>query len=54
VTGILVVFTVLPKTKPTPKYQLVLYGLIPVLFPAFFIFTFYVIWFIGEYLAEWY
>ena len=50
--GLLVVLTILPKTKPTPKYLLVLYGLIPVLTPAFFIASFYIIfWMIGEYFA---
>jgi hypothetical protein len=53
-TGYFIVSTILPKSKPTPKYQLVLYGLIPILFSAFFLATYYIILNIGGYLDRWY
>ena len=51
VTGLLVVFTILPKPKPTPKYHLVLYGLFIVCIPVLFFIIFVIILNIGKYLA---
>jgi hypothetical protein len=42
-TGIVVVLGIFPRIKPTPIYQLILYGLIPVLFTGIFLIAYSVI-----------